>query len=182
MPGVVRLAVSAFEFNHHWSTEQMLVDMRPGFVQDLLAFFFGNATAFHQPTNRDRRASGTTGFAVNVNTMAFGDLRFDEGDRCGDVFERWMREVHRWHAKLFDTMCGVSFDGSSVLFAGVDDGFDAEFGQGVNVVRKRKRAQDNVFVDFVPPVANFQPSSEQHVPPQRWVENDVSIKPAEDVL
>ena len=93
-----------------------------------------------------------------------------------------MGKVYRWHAELFDAVFLVLLRGPAVFFAGVDDAFDADRCHVFYIASKWESAKHNVIVDFIPPVADFQPPSQKHVPAQRWVEDRAGIEPAEAVL
>lgn len=53
-----------------------------------------------QPAYSDRRASGSTCFAMDIDNVILLDMLFDKGDATLNVLKRRRVKIHCWNPKL----------------------------------------------------------------------------------
>ncbi len=103
----------------------MRVDVGAFIEEILLGVGGGKVLGFHQPADCNRGAATAPGFAVDVDFLVLGDVRFNEIHRAAYVIVRGVSEINGRHVKLFDTVLLVGLGWSAVFFARVDDAKDA---------------------------------------------------------
>jgi hypothetical protein len=71
-----------------------------------------------------------------------------------------MSEIDGRHAKLIDAEFFVFSNRSASFLASIHNGSHAKVVHRFDVSREWERTKDNVVVDNVPPIADFQPAAE----------------------
>ena len=151
--------------------------MGPPLEQPLLGLVDGHAVGCHQPADGDRRAASPSRLAVDIHLAAVGHLLFDETNALADAFKRGRSEVDRGDMQLLDSGLLVLPQRPVVFLAGVHNRGDSQFCQAGNVTGKGPGSQDHVVVNRIPPVPDSEQTSEQQVPGQRGIEDEVGKEP-----
>ncbi len=83
------------EFFHDRSLRQSRVHVWTALQQSFLRLIRGHRPVLHQPTQCDRCASCSTGFAVDVDDFPLGGVLLDKFNCFDDVLQFGMRKVGR---------------------------------------------------------------------------------------
>ncbi len=125
---------------------------------------------------RDGGTASAPRFAVDVNRFASSRVFLNELHSLLDIFDAGMCEVGGWNVQLFHSIFGVLFDWTGVLFAGIDHRANAFLFHRCDIASKRKRADDDMGIDVIPPVTHLQYPSQQKIPAERRIEDGFRVQ------
>ena len=103
--------------------------MRSAGQQVGLGLFGAHAPMFDKPADDNGRRSCSAGFAVDINTLVLFGFLVKKLDPLLYRLERGWIEIDGREPELLDIVLLVSFFGSWVFLAHIDDATDLEFGE-----------------------------------------------------
>jgi hypothetical protein len=119
---------------------------------------------FDKPADDNGRRSCSAGFAVDINTLVLFGFLVKKLDPLLYRLERGWIEIDGREPELLDIVLLVSFFGSWVFLAHIDDATDLEFGELGDIPLEGQSPEDDIGVDRVPPVPSMQEACLEIVP------------------
>ena len=138
--------------------------MRSAGQQVGLGLLWAHSLVLDKPADDDGRRSCSAGFAMDIDTLVLFGFLVKKLDPLLDCLERGWIEIDGREPELLDVVLLVSFFGSRVFLAHIDDTADLEFGELGDIPFKGQSPEDDVGVDRVPPVPSMQDACQEIVP------------------
>ena len=121
--------------------------MRSAGQQVGLGLFGAHSPVLDKPADDDGRRSCSAGFTVDINTLVLFGFLVKKLDPLLDRLERGWIEIDGREPELLDVVLLVSFFGSRVFLAHIDDTADLEFGELGDIPFEGQSPEDDVGVD-----------------------------------